>query len=73
MTDVTGVDMLQGKLRIELCADGPALARTTCRYLVKTYDPQVYIGSGNSVWGTLIYLKSMLYTRIWPLYTIQVG
>ena len=23
MTDVTGVDMLQGKLRIELCADGP--------------------------------------------------
>ena len=66
MTDVTGVDMLQGKLRIELCADGPQfLARTTCRYpSEKLMTSQVYIGSGNSVWGTTIYLNDVVYKNL---------
>ena len=56
MTDVTGVDMLQGKLRIELCADGPGFwLEQHVDIPEKLMTLQVYIGSGNSVWGTTIY------------------
>jgi hypothetical protein len=55
-TDLTGVDCSQGKLRIELCQDGPGF------WLEKHVDIpeklitlQIYLGKGKHDWGTYLY------------------
>ena len=58
ITDVTGVDMLQGALRIELCLDGSGFwLDQHVDIPEKLMTLQVYIGGGNSVWGTHLYTQ----------------
>lgn len=56
MTDVTGVDMHYGKLRIELCQDGPGFwLEQHVDIPEKLMTLQIYIGEGKPEWGTIIY------------------
>ena len=55
-TDVSGVDCSAGRLRVELCQDGPGF------YLDRHIDIpeklitlQVYLGGGSDSWGTSLY------------------
>ena len=58
ITDVTGVDMLKGKLRIELCADASGFwLEEHVDIPEKLMTLQIYLGSGNSVWGTTLYTQ----------------
>jgi len=58
ITDVTGVDMLQGKLRVELCADASGFwLEEHVDIPEKLMTLQVYIGGGNSVWGTTLFTQ----------------
>lgn len=56
ITDVTGVDMSQGKLRVELCMDGPGFwLETHADIPEKLMTLQVYLGEGEENWGTVLY------------------
>lgn len=66
-TNLTGVDCSQGKLRIELCQDGPGF------YLNNHIDiPEklitllVYVGEGERYWGTSIFNDNNEYIRTVP-------
>ena len=56
LSDVTGVDMREGKLRVELCMDGPGFwLETHADIPEKLMTLQVYLGKGETDWGTVIY------------------
>jgi len=66
LSDITGVDCTAGKLRVELCQDGPGF------YLERHIDIpekvitlQIYLGEGKEEWGTSFYSETgALYSTV---------
>ena len=56
MSDITGVDMKYGNLRIELCQDGPEFwLEQHVDIPEKLMTLQIYLDKGNENWGTVLY------------------
>jgi hypothetical protein len=55
-TDLTSVDCSQGKLRVELCQDGPGFwLENHIDIPEKLITLQIYLDSGNRDWGTHLF------------------
>ena len=55
-SDITGVDMKYGNLRIELCQDGPEFwLEQHVDIPEKLMTLQIYLDKGNENWGTVLY------------------
>lgn len=58
-TDLSGVDCSQGKLRIELCQDGPGFwLENHIDIPEKLITLQVYLGDGKHNWGTELFWET---------------
>lgn len=58
MTDLTGIDMMSGKLRVELVQDTEGFwLEEHVDIKEKLMTLQIYIGKGKQDWGTVIYTQ----------------
>jgi len=58
LSDITGVDMKTGALRIELCQDGPGFWLSQhVDIKEKLMTLQIYLGEGKESWGTVLYAQ----------------
>ena len=66
MTDITGVDCSKGRLRVELCQDGPGFyLEPHIDIPEKIITLQVYLGEGNQDWGTKLYnSEKVIYSSV---------